>query len=146
MQTKDVINSKLVEEKIAPESLTIEGISQPVLVRYFETFNGGEFAETAALFASEGILNAPFEEPIVGRDAIAAYLDAEARGMQLFPRKGRVEPSEDNQTQVEVKGHVQTPWFSVNVGWIFLLNAQQEILSVTVKLLASLEELVKIRR
>ena len=41
---------------------------------YFETMNAGDFEPTAAMFAGDGVLNAPFEEPIVGREAIAPYL------------------------------------------------------------------------
>jgi hypothetical protein len=40
---------------------------------------------------------------------------------------------------------VQTSAFGINVAWLFLLNSHQKILSVTVKLLASPQELLNLR-
>ncbi|MGK7914373.1 MAG: ketosteroid isomerase family protein [Prochloraceae cyanobacterium] len=126
--------------------LTIKGISEPVVLRYFETLNAGDFATTASLFALEGALHPPFEEPVVGREAIAAYLKAEAEGMTLYPSQGIVETLEDNQIRVEIQGKVKTLVFGVNVAWQFILTPDREILHVQVKLLASLQELLKLRR
>lgn len=126
--------------------LTIEGITEPVVLRYFETMNAGEYQATGRLFADAGAMLPPFEEPIKGRDAIAAYLEAEAKGMQLAPSKGIVEPLDDTNTQIQVTGKVQTPWFGVNVAWIFALNPEREILTARIKLLASPQELLNLRR
>ncbi len=126
--------------------LTIKGISEPVVLRYFETLNAGDFAVTASLFALEGALHPPFEAPVVGRQAIAAYLRAEAEGMTLYPSQGIVETLEDNQIRVEIQGKVKTLVFGVNVAWQFILTPDREILHVQVKLLASLQELLKLRR
>ena len=52
-------------------SINIEGITNSLIIRYFETLNAGEFKETASLFSSEGVLEAPFEEGIKGQEAIA---------------------------------------------------------------------------
>ena len=38
------------------------------------------------------------------------------------------------------------PLFGVNVSWLFILNSQQQIVSTTVKLLASPQELLNLRR
>lgn len=126
--------------------LTIEGITEPVILRYFETMNAGDYQATVTLFAESGAMLPPFEEPIVGQEAIANYLDAEAKGMQLLPREGIAETLEDEQTQIQVSGKVQTPLFGVNVSWIFVLNSEREILSARIKLLASPQELLKLRR
>ena len=126
--------------------LSIEGISEPVVLRYFETMNAGDYDATAALFAPTGAMHPPFEQPIEGKDAIATYLKTEATGMQLLPRQGTVETRENDQLQFQIKGKVQTPLFSVNVGWIFILNAQREILMTKIKLLASPQELLSLRR
>lgn len=126
--------------------LTIEGITEPVVLHYFETMNAGDYQATASLFAQTGIMHPPFEEPIEGPDAIATYLDAEAQGMQLLPREGIVEPLEDNQTQFQVTGKVQTSVFGVNVSWTFILNAEQEMVYAKIKLLASPQELLSLRR
>jgi hypothetical protein len=136
----------LTTECVSVAEVKIEGITEPVLVRYFETLNAGDFQATAALFAEEGTMYPPFEEPKVGRDAIAAYLEAEAQGMILSPHQGIAETLEDDSIDIKVSGRVQTRWFGVNVSWSFLLNAEQEILSATIKLLASPQELLNLKK
>ncbi|HAA29813.1 MAG TPA: nuclear transport factor 2 [Cyanobacteria bacterium UBA8553] len=126
--------------------LAIEGITEPVVLRYFETMNAGDYEATAALFADTGVMHPPFEEPISGKDAIATYLQVEAKGMQLLPNKGIAETLEDDQTHIQVTGKVQTSVFGVNVSWIFILNPEREILSARIKLLASPQELLSLRR
>jgi ketosteroid isomerase-like protein len=128
------------------ESVAIEGISEATILHYFETLNTGDFEATANLFAPDGILKAPFEEPLVGREAIATYLNTEAKGMKLIPQEGIIEPLEDNLTKFHLQGKVQTALFGVNVAWKIILNCAKEIVSVEVKLLASLQELVSLRR
>ncbi|HEY9832548.1 MAG TPA: ketosteroid isomerase family protein [Stenomitos sp.] len=125
---------------------TIEGIDESVVWRYFQTMNAADYEGTAALFAPTGVMHPPFEEPIEGTEAIATYLKAEAKGMQLIPKQGIAETLEDGQIQVQVKGKVQTSVFGVNVAWIFMLNAEREILDAQIKLLASPQELLNLRR
>ena len=124
--------------------LRIAGIDEPVVWQYFETFNRGDFAATASLFAPEGTLHPPFESPIVGQEAITAFLQAEAQGMTLQPREGTSETTEA-QTKFQINGKVQTRLFSVNVAWHFTLNQRPEIEYVRIKLLASPQELLKLR-
>jgi len=130
---------------IITSSIKIAGITKPTLLRYFETLNAGDFEATANLFAEDGVLHAPFEEPIIGRSSIATYLKTEARGMQLEPQQGVSQILEDGNVEVQVSGRVQTSAFGINVAWLFLLNSDQKILSVTVKLLASPQELLNLR-
>ena len=124
--------------------LNIADIDEPVVLRYFETFNQGDFAATARLFAYQGTLHPPFESPLMGQEAIAAFLQAEAQGMTLQPREGISETTEV-QTKVQINGKVQTRLFSVNVAWHFILNQQSEIEYVRIKLLASPQELLQLR-
>ena len=130
---------------IITSSIKIAGITKPTVLRYFETLNAGDFEATANLFASDGVLHAPFEEPIIGSSSIATYLKTEARGMQLEPQQGVSQVLEDGNVEVQVSGRVQTSAFGINVAWLFLLNSDQKILSVTVKLLASPQELLNLR-
>lgn len=130
---------------ILTTSIKIAGITNARVLRYFETLNAGDFDATANLFADDGVLHAPFEDPIIGNISIATYLKKEARGMQLEPQKGVSQILEDGKVQVQVSGQVQTSAFGVNVGWLFLLNSDQKILSVTVKLLASPQEMLNLR-
>ncbi len=135
-----------IAQSVPTTNLTIEGINQSVVLRYFETMNASDYEATAALFAEMGVMHPPFEEAIQGSDAIASYLNAEAKGMQLFPTKGIAETLEDQQTQIQVTGKVQTPWFGVNVSWTFVLSPEEEILNARIKLLASPQELLSMRR
>lgn len=126
----------------------IEGIEEAVIVRYFATINQEGFEATAALFTEDGELLAPFEKPIVGRDAIAAYLSKEAKGMKLLPLQGIYESAEkeNNLPTVKVTGKVKTSLFSVNVAWYFNLNTTQKITRVKIKLLASPQELLGLQQ
>ncbi|UNU25500.1 nuclear transport factor 2 family protein [Microcoleus vaginatus] len=132
-------------QPILTNSIKTAGITIPAVLQYFETLNAGDFEATANLFADDGVLHAPFEEPIIGSISIATYLKKEARGMQLEPQECVSQILEDDQVEVQVSGRVQTSAFGVNVGWLFLLNSEQQILSVTVKLLASPQELLNLR-
>lgn len=112
---------------------------------YFQTFNQGDFDATAQLFADEGALHPPFEMPIVGSSAIAAYLKKEADGMQAIPSEVTVTPLSSDRRQVVVKGSVKAIVFTVKAAWIFELDACDRICHVQVQLLASLQDLLAIR-
>ncbi|MGJ3253713.1 MAG: ketosteroid isomerase family protein [Elainellaceae cyanobacterium] len=128
------------------ETIIIDGISDLSIYRYFEMLNTEDYSAAAALFASDGALRPPFEEPIIGREAIAHYLTTEAAGMRLQPRQGTLERLDDGNTQYHITGKVQTSMFGVNVAWFFILNPQSDIVSVRVKLLAAPQDLLNMRR
>jgi hypothetical protein len=125
-------------------SLTITGITKPTIIDYFATVNQAEFNKTAALFAENGSLLAPFTKPITGRASIAAYLTQEAKGMKLLPQQGICE-TEVTEEQYQIFGKVKTALFSVNVAWYFTLNPENQISTVQVKLLASPQELISLQ-
>ncbi len=127
-------------------TLKIEGISEPTILRYFETLNAGAFEATAALFASDGVMHPPFESGIVGSEAIAHFLQLEAQDIKVYPTLGIIETLENDQIQVQVSGKAQTSWCGVNVLWLFILNQQRQILYTKIKLLASPQELLSLRR
>lgn len=128
------------------EKFQIEGISEPVILRYFESLNAGEFDETASLFAPDGVMQPPFESGIVGFDAIATYLKQEAQGIKAEPRQGIAENLDNNQIEFQVSGKAQTTWCGVNVMWLFILNQERQIQFTRIKLLASPQELLSLRR
>ena len=128
----------------APESLDSETI-ETIVRQYFELFNQGEFQQVASLFASGGTLYPPFENPVTGQEAIAAYLNKEADGMTIDPTAIEAHPLEDGSWQVNATGKVTALVFKVNVAWSFIVTAQRELASVRVELKASLQELLKIR-
>lgn len=123
----------------------IAGVDAPTILQYFEALNAGEFQRVSELFAIDGALQPPFDDVIVGRAAIAAYLDKEARGFTLQPQSSVAQPLDNGCTEFDIVGQVQTAWFSVNVRWSFILSPDQEIFLVRVKLLASLKELLPLR-
>lgn len=146
MQPADLPSTSEPVAATASMVLTIEGITEPTVLRYFETLNAGELEATAALFAANGAMHPPFESAMVGPNAIAAYLKQEAQGMKLEPQQGVIQVLDNEQMQVQVTGKVQTSWCGVNVSWLFVLSREHEILSATVKLLASPQELLNMKK
>lgn len=130
------------------DSPVIEGIEETAIAAYFTAINREDFTATAALFAEDGAMLAPFEKPIVGREKITAYLTKEATGMKLLPKIGVWETEEDTERYKKVKkvlGKVRTSLFSVNVAWYFTLNSEAQITSAKIKLLASPQELLNLQ-
>jgi hypothetical protein len=121
-------------------------LQEPVISDYFLKLNQGDFMGVAQLFAEQGCLCAPFQGEICGREAIYDYLQAEGKGMTAVPKSGSIEPLQNGGTEHQVVGQVRTALFTVNVAWTIELNAAKEIVSVTIKLLAELKELLGLRR
>lgn len=138
-----------VRAEAAPTKLTVEGITEPTVLKYFEAMNADNFESALALFTPDGALQPPFQKPIVGTEAIATYMRAEAQGLNIIPKQGISESLPDGSKQLKVTGVVQTPWFGVNVGmnisWRFLLNPQGKIFFVAIDMLASPQELLSLR-
>ena len=132
--------------KSLPSRLTIEGVTESAVLRYFETLNAGDFAATAALFAADGAMHPPFVSALVGADAITTYLKQEAQGMRLEPCQGVTQTVDNEQMQFQVTGRVQTSWCGVNVSWLFVLNQEHKILATSIKLLASPQELLNMQK
>ncbi|MGQ4647609.1 orange carotenoid protein N-terminal domain-containing protein [Lyngbya aestuarii] len=146
---------KKVEEPVAPPTapaartqVTIEGISNSTVLGYINNMNANDFEAAVALFAEKGALQPPFEKPIVGHEAILAYMREQCQGLKMMPERGVAESVEDGYTSVKVTGKVQTPWFGASVGmniaWRFLLDPQNKIFFVGIDLLASPKELLNL--
>lgn len=137
-------------ESTSPAKLTIEGITEPTVLKYIEAMNVDDFEAAVALFAENGALQPPFQKPLVGRDAIMAYLRDEGQGLNMMPQQGVSERVDDGYTQHKITGKVETPWFGGNVGmniaWRFLLDPQGKIFFVAIDLLASPKELLNLTR
>lgn len=131
---------------ISTSQTLIEDITEPVILNYFNYFNSGDFEAVVNLFATEGVLLPPFESPITGRDEILGYLNLEAKDLKLYPQAGTIEPTEDEHTKIKVLGHVKTPLLGVNVSWYFILTPNQEIAFAEIRLLASLQELLHLKK
>lgn len=139
-------SQKLMNTVQSKEFIEIQGIKKSTIEQYFESLNAGEYEKTASLFAENGVMHPPFESGIMGRDAILNYLNKEAIDIKAYPNEGVSETLEENITQIQVAGKVKTPWFGVNVSWLFALNENQQILDVKIKLLASPQELLSLRQ
>lgn len=125
--------------------LTRESNSKSIIDNYFATINQEVFEQTAALFTEDGELLAPFEKPIIGRQAIALYLTKEAKGMKLLPQQAICESIADDLEKIKVTGKVKTSLFTVNVAWFFSVNSEKHITTAQIKLLASPQELLSLR-
>lgn len=130
--------------------LTIDGVTEPTVLKYIEAMNTDNIDAAVALFADQGALQPPFQKPIIGREAIAAYLRDEGQGLTMKPKQGISETIEDGYTQHKITGTVETPWFGGNVGmniaWRFLIDPQGKIFFVAIDLLASPKELLNLTR
>ncbi len=128
--------------------ISIKGINNLTVLSYMENMNAFDFPAAVALFMTDGALKPPFQEPIVGRDNILAYMRAECYGLKLLPAQGVSEPAERGFTQIKVTGKVQTPWFSdgvdIDLAWRFLLNPEGQIFFVGIDILASPQELLNL--
>ena len=133
----------------APTKITVEGMTEPTVLRYFDALNTDDFQTAIALFTDDGALQPPFQKPLVGQEAIARYMRAEAQGLNIMPQQGISETLPNGSKQIKVTGIVQTPWFGVNVGmnisWRFLLNPEGKIFFVAIDMLASPQELLNLR-
>ncbi len=126
--------------------IDIENIQEPVIYKYFSSLNQSNFGEVAKLFSAQGCLYPPFEKGICGREAICRYLQAEAIGIEAFPQSGTIQAERDSNCVYQIIGYVKTSLFTVNVGWSIELNIDREIVSVKVKLLAKLQDLLELKR
>ncbi|MUG93334.1 Red carotenoid-binding protein [Scytonema sp. UIC 10036] len=133
----------------SPTKITIEGVTEPAVLSYIEALNVDNFDAAVALFTPNGALQPPFQKPIVGPQAIAAYLRAEAQGLNIMPETGISEVLVDGSKQIKITGRVQTPWFGVqlgmNIAWRFLINPEGKIFFVAIDMLASPQELLNLR-
>jgi hypothetical protein len=139
----------LPPKEAAPRTkVSIKGIDNATILSYMENMNAFDFQAVVALFAEEGALKPPFQEPIAGQENILAYMREDCYGLKLLPEQGVSEPAEGGFTQIKVTGKVQTPWFGdsvgINLAWRFLLNPEGKIFFVGIDVLASPQELLNL--
>jgi Orange carotenoid protein, N-terminal/Nuclear transport factor 2 (NTF2) domain len=150
-------STKRVAEPIAiPQAadqrskVSIKGIDNPTVLSYMDNMNANDFDELIKLFTPDGALQAPFQRPIVGTDAVYRFFREDCQNLKLLPEQGVIEPADDGFTQIKVTGKVQTPWFGAGVGmnmaWRFLLTPDNKIFFVAIDLLASPKELLNFSR
>lgn len=124
---------------------SLDNLKDPAISTYFQSFNQGNFQTTASVFAADGQLLPPFESVIVGQEAIAAYLETEAKGMKALPEEASEQVLPSGERSISVLGQVQTPLFGVRVRWDFVFNEQAEIVMAKIKLLAALKDLLHLK-
>jgi hypothetical protein len=149
-------SQRVSEPVVAPtapelrESVVIEGIDNATVTNYMNLLNANDFDALIDLFLPDGALQAPFQRPIVGRDAILRFFREDCQNLKLLPERAVSEPSDGGFTQIKVTGRVQTPWFGagvgMNVAWRFLLDPQGKIYFVAIDLLASPADLLAFAR
>ncbi|MEO0649029.1 MAG: ketosteroid isomerase family protein [Cyanobacteria bacterium J06650_10] len=139
-----------------------QAAARELVEQYFDSFNRGDFAQTASLFASTGQLTPPFEGSVTGPDAIFSYLQKKAENMEAMPDQWTLYRADygqgdekpyaqiSGQWLVEVAGKVKAIVFQVNVVWQFIvtqdvMTQHSEIESAKIKLVASPKELFSLR-
>ncbi|WP_353930774.1 nuclear transport factor 2 family protein [Okeanomitos corallinicola TIOX110] len=126
-------------------NITLEKITQPTILNYFQKLNAGDFTATANLFAEDGVMYPPLDPAVIGSEEIATYLQKEAQDIKAEPQQIDSENLADNHIQIKITGKAHTSWCAVNVMWLFILNPKREILEAKIKLLASPQDLVALR-
>jgi Orange carotenoid protein, N-terminal/Nuclear transport factor 2 (NTF2) domain len=149
--TKRVAEPIAIPQAIEQRSkVSISGIDNTTVLSYMDNMNANDFDELIKLFAPDGALQAPFQRPIVGTEAVLRFFREDCQNLKLIPEQGVVEPADDGFTQIKVTGKVQTPWFGAGVGmnmaWRFLLTPDNKIFFVAIDLLASPKELLNFKR
>jgi hypothetical protein len=132
--------------------VSMDNIDEPTVHEYFTSLNSNNFTATAELFMEEGYLKPPFEKLVKGKKDIAEYFAKEAVGMFCYPENGQILCGHNGKTilqdtkhiEYQIQGKVQISPFTVNVQWLIQLNCTKKIMAVEVKLLASLDELLKL--
>lgn len=124
---------------------TLDKITEPTLLTYFNSLNAGDFTTTANLFAEDGVMYPPLDSAVIGKEAIAKYLEQEAKDLKAEPQQIVHEESADNHILFKITGLAHTSWCSVNVLWLFILNPKRNILEAKIKLLASPQDLLALR-
>ena len=120
-------------------------IARRTVQQYFDSFNQGQFDQTAALFAETGQLIAPFEGATTGPSNIQKYLEAKAKNMVATPEHWDIQLTEDAHWRVDVIGKVKTRVFQVNINWLFDVASGGQLTRTRVKLIASPAELLSLR-
>lgn len=128
---------------ITTEQSQIESAFRIAITRYFEAFNANDFGAAAALFSDGGELCPPFESAVVGPEAIAHYLNQEAGQMTAHPDYLSIQDLGDGE--LCVGGQVDAIAFKVGVEWTFLFTEASEIKSLSIRLKASMKELLTMR-
>jgi hypothetical protein len=130
--------------------VSIANVSNTTVLSYMNLLNANDFDALIELFLPDGALQPPFQQPIIGKEAVLRFFKEDCQNLKLIPDQGVTEPADDGFTQIKVTGKVQTPWFGagvgMNVAWRFLLNPQNKIFFVAIDLLASPKELVNFIR
>jgi hypothetical protein len=149
-------NARVSEPIVVPVAVgkrgevSIEGIDNSTVVNYMNNMNANDFDALIELFTPDGALQAPFQRPIVGKEAVLRFFREDCQNLKLIPERGVAEPTENGYTQIKVTGKVQTPWFGAEVGmnmaWRFLLSPDNKIFFVAIDLLASPKELLNLAR
>ncbi|MEG3435775.1 hypothetical protein V0288_01465 [Pannus brasiliensis CCIBt3594] len=122
----------------APESCPhpIGKLDHPIVLRYLESINLGNFSEAVRLFDPRGALQPPFEIPIVGQTSILAYLREEYRDVELIPERYSSAVGSNGRLQITVFGKARIPWFGskadIDQIWRFFLlpNGSISLLSI----------------
>lgn len=130
-------------------AVKIEGVTNSTVLDYINNMNANDFEVASGLFVSDGALQPPFQRPIIGTEAILAYMREECQNLKMVPERGVVETPEDGYTPIKVTGTVQSPWFGsvgMNISWRFVLDPQGKIFFVAIDLLASPKELLNLVR
>jgi Nuclear transport factor 2 (NTF2) domain len=119
----------------------IAGITNSTVLTYLNSINANDLEAIIDLFVEGGALQPPFQQPIVGKEQIRRYLEAECQNIKIVPDQGLVSYQDEQLTRLRVTGRMQTPWSGDNPGlhlaWRFSLDAHHQISLVAIDLMSA---------
>ncbi len=133
---------------LSPRS--IDGITNSTVLDYVNHMNAHDFGAVTDLFAAGGALQPPYQQPIVGKEQVLHYLEAECQNLKIIPDQGLVSYQDDELTRMRVIGKIETSSssddFGVHMAWRFSLDADNKISFVAIDLISTPEELAMLIR
>ena len=134
---KSTFNSQMA--MVAPKA--IDSITNSTVLEYLSNMNANDFDAVVDLFVTGGALQPPFQLPIVGREQIKRYLEAECQNIRILPDQGLVSYQDDELTRMRVTGKMKTTWSGdssgLDMAWRFSLDAHNKISLVAIDLMSS---------
>ncbi len=129
-----------ISTTLAPNNF-IEGITNSTVLAYLNNINANDLEAIVDLFVEDGALQPPFQQPIVGKEQIRLYLEAECQNIKIVPDQGLVSYQDERLTRLRVTGRMQTPWSGdspgLHLAWRFSLDAQHQISLVAIDLMSA---------
>ncbi len=140
-ENEEIMTSTFNSQMAMVGPKAIDSITNSTVLEYLSNMNANDFDAVVDLFVAGGALQPPFQLPIVGREEIRRYLEAECQNIRILPDQGLVSYQDDELTRMRVTGKMKTTWSGdssgLDMAWRFSLDAHNKISLVAIDLMSS---------